>query len=207
MAALHGRSALSLEGRDSSSFTEAVGFSAPIKISAGVADGPGNKAEEVPQRIEPAKTDRARIACHGPSHHHRLDHSVQTCKCEQADSELPVTERGCGDESENSEGQGVGEASPRMSGGSRIACALHPAKLIAKGANQRAGGEHVAHDVVRKNDLVILGPDAISQFEIVGVVVSDGRNATDRVDRVAPHGHSRTEGETHSFEHVRDDYT
>lgn len=60
----------SLQGCDFSALAEAVGFAAPVEVSAGVADEPSDETKKIPERIEPAERYCSRVASYRPTYDH-----------------------------------------------------------------------------------------------------------------------------------------
>ncbi len=148
VSALH--RARSFQRRDFSSLAETILFSAPVEVSARVTDRPRGEAQKIAHRIKPAIPYGLRIARHAPSHDNRLEHSIHTGQCDEADTERPMPERSRGNQSQNPEWHRIGETRACMSCRTRIAGALHPSQLIAQGTNHGAEAQHVANNVVRK---------------------------------------------------------
>src|SRR5438876_5801600 len=66
-----------------------------------------------------------------------------------------------------------------MSAGARIASAFHPTDLMAKGAKERAGDQHVVYNVMREHDIVVGRPNQISKHKIIRVIVGCGGDTAD----------------------------
>src|SRR2546421_12412688 len=78
------------------------------------------------------------------------------------------------DQTQQTEWHGECKAASQMSAGARIASAFHPTDLMAKGAKERAGDQHVVYNVMREHDIVAGRPNQISKHKIIRVIVGFG---------------------------------
>src|SRR5438045_3578424 len=118
-----------------------------------------------------------------------------------------MTQGCCGNQTKNSERHREGKATSQMSPRTRVPRALHPAQLIPERSGQRARREHVMNKGMRKNDFVSGGPNFISQFVIVRVIVGGCRDPANCVQRVAAECYCWPKCKTNAFKHIGYDYS
>jgi hypothetical protein len=83
-----------------------------------------------------------------------------------------------------------------------MARALHPAQLVAERPSEPPRREHVMNDVMREDHLVSRAPDFFAENIIVRVVIGCGRDAADRIERIASERHRRTKRKANALHHV-----